>query len=411
VSPSPIRVRAVALSVFVPLSLSACVRYRPAPVTSPGLLAAVEAPPTGPLAYDAAVRWAVLHNPELRALVARAAAVNLNPAREPIGVGTERDMDGRYATMLSFDVLSLLGVGPQQAARGLAQARRSEAVLAHHARAREIAGEVAEAFAVDRALFGLTDVDAPPDPRAFVAAGIEVAASERIATAVGQARDAERVSRGAAQRRNRIELARLLGARPEQAPAPVGPPADWPAVPKAADPQAVVAARADLQRLLAAYETADAELRSAVAAQAPGFEIEPGLAADPTMAFGSVRLRIPVGADREVLAMEQAREAARHDLAAGILAALADAESARIAWETAEQQLAAVRARLAADQDLLRTARARLDAGEGSALELVMFSRDTVEASMALREASVEAARARVQAARAAGWPGTEVVR
>ncbi|MFO0932870.1 MAG: hypothetical protein U1E39_09180 [Planctomycetota bacterium] len=255
------------------------------------------------------------------------------------------------------------------------------------------------------------DPDAPPDPRAFVAAGIEVAASERIAAAVVRAREAELATRAVEVRTNRVELARLLGARPEQAPAPVAPAADWPAVPAAADPQAVLAARADLQRLLAAYETADAELKRAVAGQAPGLEIEPGLAADPTTAFGSVRLKLPVGADREVLAMEQAREAARHDLEAGLLAALADAETARLAHDAARQRLEAARARLAADQDLVRTSRARLDAGEGSALELVMSARDAVEASQMLREATVETARARVRAARAAGWPGAEAVR
>ncbi|MBL9087442.1 MAG: hypothetical protein JNM10_09895, partial [Planctomycetia bacterium] len=133
------RKRRVFVALLLPLSLPACVRYRPAPVSTSGLCAAVEAPPAGPLAYDAAVRWAVLHNPELRALAARAAAVNVEPAAEPIGVGAERDMDGRYATMLSFDVLSLLGVGPRQAERALARARRSEAALAHLERARDVA--------------------------------------------------------------------------------------------------------------------------------------------------------------------------------------------------------------------------------------------------------------------------------
>jgi hypothetical protein len=40
-----------------------------------------------------------------------------------------------------------------------------------------------------------------------------------------------------------------------------------------------------------------------------------------------------------------------------------------------------------------------------------MSSRDAVEASQMLREATVETARARVRAARAAGWPGAEAVR
>lgn len=407
------RVRASLLSAAAGalVALPACVRYRPAPTSAAAVLAAVEAPPAGPLAWDAAVRWAVGHNPELRALAARAAAVNVEPAAEPVGLGVERDMDERVATTLSFDVLSLLGVGPRQAEAAWARARRSEAGLAHHARAREVAGELAEAFAVERALGDGADPEPPPDPRAFVAAGLEVAASERVASAVGTTREAELAARDAARRRNHVAFARLLGARPEAAPAFALPDAAWPPVPSRADAAAVLAARADLQRLLAAYEVADAELRRAVAAQAPAIELEPALAAGPTMPFGGVRLRLPVGADREAVALERAREAAREDLAAGVLGALAEAEDARAALDAATAALRAADARLAAGHDLARTARARLEAGEGSALELVMASRDVIEATAERRDAAVEAARARVAAARAAGWPGPEVVR
>lgn len=404
----------VAGSLFATLLLApGCVRYRPAPVSPPSLALATTAPPRGPLAYDDAVRHAVLHNPTLRALRARAEAVNLEPPAGPIGVGVERDMDGRVASSLSFDVLSLLGVGPRQAERALARARRSEAALTHLEEARKVAGDLAEVFAVQRALADLLPPDEAPDPRAFVDAGLEVAASERVAAAVGQARQAELAEREALRRMLRAAAARLLGARPDQAPelalaAPISP--AWPEVPAASWP-AVVAARADLQRLLAAYETADAELRRAVAGQVPTIEVEPGLASDPTKAFGMVRLHLPVGADREAVAAEAAREAAREDLVAGILHALADAETAAAELAAAETHVGAARARLVADDDLVRTARARLASGDATSLELVMAVRDAVEASGALREAVVAAARARVAAARAAGWPGPEVAR
>jgi hypothetical protein len=396
----------LSIAPLLPLSLlAACVPYRPAHVDAPSTLAAVEAPPKGPLSFDDAVRWAVEHNPDLLALRARAAAVNVLPAKEPIGLEASRDADRRPETMLTFDVLSLLGIGPQGAKEALARARRSEAFIAHHERAREVAGEIAEDFAIERVLRALPAIDAAPDPKAFVASGLEVTAATRIADAVGAARAAEVAGRDAEQVSTRAALARSLGAKPESAPTIVLPEAAWPPLDERVDPAALLASRAELQRKLAAYEVADGELAAAVAAQWPGLELAPGLAADPTAVFGAVRLRLPVGADREVVAMESSREAARQDVAAAVLDALADAASSRAAWTAAERREHAVRERLAASGDLLRAAQARLETGTGSALELVMATRDAIESSGELRMAAVDAARARVKAARAAGWP------
>jgi outer membrane protein TolC len=82
-------------------------------------------------------------------------------------------------------------------------------------------------------------------------------------------------------------------------------------------------------------------------------------------------------------------------------------------WATATiwRRVEAARARARSSEDVLRTAKARLEAGSGMLLEAVFAAREVVMAAADLRESEVEAARARVRAARAAGWPGPEVVR
>ena len=390
--------------------LTACVAYRPAPVSAPSLVATAATPPAGPLAFDDAVRFGVTNNPELRALRARIGAINTSPGPEPIGISAEYDMDGRWGGAISLDALSLLGIGPRKAERALRWARRDEAVRVHHERARDVAGEIAEAYAVERAHASLPEVDVHVAAEAYVRAGLESGAAQGAVEATAGEWQAERTAREAERRTNRRALRRLLGARPDGEIAIVAPAADWPALPAPSE-AALLAARADLQTRLAAYEVADAELRSAVAAQYPGIEIEPGIAFDPSALFGGVRLRLPVGADREAVAAECAREAARQDLLAAILDALEDAAAAREEADVAARRVAAARVRAKSSEDVLRTAKARLEAGSGMLLEAVFAAREVVMAAADLREAEVEAARARVRAARAAGWPGPEVVR
>ncbi|MCC7140161.1 MAG: hypothetical protein IT460_17200 [Planctomycetes bacterium] len=410
-SPSPFRSRRVVPVLALFAALPACARYRPAPLDAPAVAAGLAPAPAGSLAYEDAVRHAVAHNPSLAALRARAAAVNVDPSPEPIGLEGGVDMDERGELVLSLDVLSLLGVGPRDAERAMARARRSEAWLEHHAQARAVAASLAEAYAVERALRAAPEPDAPPDPSAFVAAGVEVAAAGRLAESVAADRVAVLASRDAERAANEAMLRRLLGAAPGAPVSMVLPAAAWPPVPETPAPAALVLARDDLQRRLAAYEVADAELRRAVAGQAPGIEVMPGLALDPSAAFGGARLRLPVNADREVVAAEAAREAARLEAVAALAEATEEAAAARAMLAAATAKIDAATRRHVAGVDLLRTARARLDAGEGSALELVMAARDAVMAAGDVREASVEAAKARVRAARAAGWPSAEAVR
>ena len=91
--------------------LWACARYRASPLDVERPLRAAASPSPASWTYDEAVRYAVLHNPDLAALRARAAAVNLRPPREPVEVGGGVDSDHRGEFSVSLDALSLLGIG------------------------------------------------------------------------------------------------------------------------------------------------------------------------------------------------------------------------------------------------------------------------------------------------------------
>src|SRR5262245_17414566 len=309
------------------LSLVACVSYHPAPLDLALASARPVAPPAS-MTYAEAVAFAVRNNPELLALRSRAAAINPNPGPEPIDVSVGADSDGRPEGEIALDALSLLGIGPRAADRALARARTSEAWLRHHEKAREIAGEIAAAVETERALETLVLPAFPLDVDAYVRSGLEPAAAKTAAGATRSALESERVSLQTARRRAHRTIARLLGVSPDAAFAVAPPPAPWPPL-VAADGTALVAARADLQRRLAEYETADAELRKAIAAQIPGLTLTPGLAADPVSFFGHVGVRLPLGAPREARAAEHARDAVRHEGEAAVLDAPAEAAVAR----------------------------------------------------------------------------------
>ncbi len=347
---SPVLCVALAAAAVV----AGCARYRAAPLDVERPLRAPAAPvPTAPWTYDVAVRYAVEHNPDLLALRARVAAVNVNPAREPVDTGGGVDMDGRWSVDVSFDALSLLGLGTRPYDVALACARRDEATLEHHARAREIAGEIAETFVVERALSALPEPDFHVDVSAFVRAGLESGAADTASAATSANGEAEKSAREAERRANRYVFARLLGLPPGVEPklAPVA--VDWPAVPEPT-PSALVAARADVQRKVAAFETADRDLRRAVRAQYPSIMIEPGVAFDPTSVFGAVRLKLPVGMAPEVRALESAREAARADVESAVLDAVRDAGEARVRWGATGPALSAARKRVDSSAALLQ---------------------------------------------------------
>ncbi len=393
----------VAILGLVAIAATGCMRYTPSPV-EPSVALRSSRPPAGPISYEAAVRWAIEHNPELRALAWRADAVAWSPASEPLAIGVGRGSDTRAEAGLSLDALSLLGLGTRRAEEALACARRDESWMAFHERARAIAGEIAELYAVDAAMAAMPPYPAVGiDVRAFVNAGLDAPASEAAALATESDVRTENAERATQRRAFRSAVARLLGLGDAAIElAPTAP--NWPTIPKVA-PEALATTRIDVQRRVASFEVADRALRRAVAAQWPGLVLEPQVALDPSTLFGLVTLRIPIGAGREVRAAESEREAARADVDAAVLAALQDARDATDRFAQAERLTVAARTRLDASTRLGAATKTRLQVAGGSVTE-TLFAQDAVLASAkALREALVDEARARARAAVANGWP------
>lgn len=386
-------------------TLLGCARYRPAPLDPERPLRAGPVPSGAAWTFEGAVRYAIDHNPDLAALRAHALAVNVDPPRAPVDGSVGVDSDRRAELGLSVDALSLLGLGSRPYEVALACARRNEAFMAHHERARAIAGEIAEVLAVEQALGALAEPEYRVDVSAFVRAGLEAGSAETAAAATGEAWKAEQAERVAERTSNRLAWIRALGlpSRSEVRVVPV--PAAWPEVPEPS-PSAIVAARADIQRRIAAFETADRELRLAVRGQYPSLILEPGLAFDPATLFGAVRLSLPTGMSGAVRAAESAREAARAEVESAVLDALREAGEARARWTAAGAALLAARKRVDASSALLSSSRLRLEVASGSPVETVLAADAVVDAAAGLRTATVESARARVRAARAAGWPG-----
>ncbi len=386
------------------LLLGACVSYKAAPVDMEATVLEAPEPPEGSVPYEQAVEWAILHNPDLLALRKRAAAVNVSVPPEPPELEAGIDSDQNPELILVLDVFSLLGMGRRGADKALARARRSEAWMAHHERAREIAGEIAEAYEIERVLASLPMPEAAFDPAPYVRAGFAPASAEDVMRATAESLRAERQRREAERAANRLRLLRLLGASPLAAVeiAPFGSP--WPEFP-APDWRVILKTRADLQRQLASYEVAEQEFRRAVAEQYPALVVSPSVGGDPVDFFGAVAITLPFGASKEARAAEAARDAARLEMEGAILDGLRDAEAARHEAAAAEAELSAATMRRAAQQEILRTARAELEGREGSFLDVIFSIEGLIDAAAAEREAALGEVRARLAAARAAGWP------
>ncbi|MBL9086729.1 MAG: TolC family protein [Planctomycetia bacterium] len=402
-----VRLRTVRASVILVSAsyISGCVPYRPAPLDVSRAIRPVPAALPATWTFEAATRYAVEHNPDLVALRARATGAIVVPPREPLEGAVGVDSDERAELGLSLDALSLLGLGLRPLEVALARARRDEAWLAHHERARAVAGEIAECFVIDRALAELGEADHRVDVAAFVRAGFEAGSADVAASATAAAWAAEVAARDSERKRNRLALARALGLPPGSEVRPAIAALSWPAVPHVS-PAAVVAARADVQRRVAAFEVADRALRVTVRAQFPTLIVEPGLAFDPATGFGSVRLRVPTGMGATVRAAEAEREAARAEVESAILDALREAGEARETWVAEIAALSAARRRAESSTALLQSARVRLEVASGSPVEAVLAADAVVDAASGLRVATVDEARSRVRAARAAGWPG-----
>jgi outer membrane protein TolC len=319
-------------------------------------------------------------------------------------------MDGRVTeTMIGTDILSLLGIGPRAAERALARALRSERICAHHERARALVGELAEAFAVERALRGLEPPEAALDIEAFESAGLASKSVLAAARSVRAEGEAERRILDAQWQDARREIARLIAAAPDAALdiAPVGD--GWPSLAEP-DRQRLVLARGDLQRLLASWRVADRRYRYAVARQYPNLVVGLGTNVDMRTPMQLVRLELPLDAPAEARAASHARDAAFHRLDAGVLGAMHDAESARLGLVESEAMLESSTERQRAARALLRAQGALLETTPTALGAYVLVAGREIDAAHQVREAAVAAARARVRAARAAGWPAPEML-
>jgi hypothetical protein len=385
------------LWLALPLAVAGCVKYQPAPIDPVSLSHAAATPPPGPLAWEAAVAFALANNPELLALRARTSAINHDLLLEELG--------GESSDDISVDVIGLLRLGESGTKEDLARAQWVEAGMRHRERAWEVAAAIAEAYEVDRALAALTIPEVALPAEAYVKAGLAPESARDASDAIALRVRAETTARDEQRRRNRVELLRLLGARPDAALV-LG---DGPAIPPPAEPRpgALLVARPDLWREMATYRVADREFRRSVAEQYPQLLVDPPFTTDFSEidVFDVFGFTVPLRAPAEAKSAWKRREAARLEAKAAVLDALADVAAARSEVDETSAGIEAARRRSAADAGLLRTARARLEAEAGSFLEAVFAGEAWVDSTEDLREAAVADARARVHLAKALGWP------
>jgi len=401
--------RAPILRAFVGVvllcALGACVAYRPEPRHSPERAITSVVPPSAPLSFEQALELLAARNPELRAL--RAHALGVNPRPNDAALHAQLELEDGHASQLTFgtDLLALFGVGARPAQAALARAVRSESLARHHERARELARELAVAYARTRELALLVTSVEPLDTEAYVKAGLATPPDlqESASTKAGWA--AERTIVALERRRQGLVIAHLLGAGPEHVVTPVLPPAGWPPLP-VAGAHGLLYARADLQRLAAAVEVADRDYRLAVARQIPNVGVSLGAVFDPTEPFQMLDVSLPLGASAEARAAEQRRRASALDLEAGVLAAQHDAAERRLELEEAETHVGFWQGWWEAKRALVKGARARAATDARDLTMALHLEGEEIEAARDLREARLALADARVEAAVASGWPG-----
>jgi hypothetical protein len=393
-----------ALLVGLAGAATGCTAYRPELVRTPAAADRAPAPPTEALTFDRALVLMVERNPELRALGAEARGVNLRPYDAELRGILEVEDDRVMQATLGTDVLALLGIGPRPAQRALASAMRYERLAMRLERTRELAGELAVAFAALGELDALVATVTPLDVSAYRRAGLAAPsdATESAAARIGWGAEREIVALEA--RRHRLTIARLIGSGPEHDVQVLPPSASWPRVP-APDERALLYARADLQRLAAALAVADREARLAAARQWPNVGIDFGAVFDPTDPFGMLEVSLPLAAAGEARAALARRDAARLALEAGVLAARHDAAQAQIALTEADANLRYAQGMWDGRHAAVRAARLRASIDTKDLSMAVRMEGEEIESARDLREARLMRARARVEAAVAAGWP------
>lgn len=400
--------RVTCLLALLALPICACARYLP---SSFDLEEAERALPTADgetLDFDTAAMQLVQRHPRLAAARARARAINLTPGPEPLvfrGRSVEGDLE---EVTVETDILALLGLGPRPKAAALARAIRHRRLQVLHEEARDLFAELAEAFAIERALAEHTSPVPELDLKSFEEAGLVSERTRQAARAALAEAQAEAEILAVARREATRRIVELTGARPaESPPAIASVDAGWPAVPSAED-RTLLLTRGDLLSAYGAFHEADRRYSLAVARQIPTLEFRLGSLIELDRPLQLLRLRIPLDATDEARAAHAARCAEVETVRALVLAALHDAASKRLLWTEAQARVASAAASLQAATTLRTSERSRLETTPEAFTTWVLAWGQEVRASRSLREARVALAKARVRAARAAGWPTAE---
>ena len=355
----------------------------------------------GSYSFADAASVALRQNPELRAAEARARAAGA-AATVPLPiVGEWRGRNEAVGAML--DPIALLGLGPRGAAMQAADARAAQAATALAVARWRTLAELAEVFRLHRVAEELRAPEVGAlDADAFQQAGL----ASDVAAAMLRAADARaRAEQIELDRLRDDQLARLrhLLGLPDSAVVeliheddPVGP---------VAGELPDLLSRPDLALAAARFEVADRELRRAVAAQYPSFQLGPNvsLRGDPLRAMGM--LNVPVGMYGLAEAAREQREAARHDVEDALLEARRDAALASAARRAALATDETAQAMLAARRTAFVAARAAIEVEPDAFQRFASAAGEYAVAAAERRRAAAALALADVRHAVAYGWP------
>ena len=408
-------------------ALAGCVSYEPAPVDVSQILSDLRARTLEPLSGGASAEaegagseqlaaFAVTHNPSLDAARARIGVAEALLVEAGLLSDPEIGWDGMDAlasqiaegTTSSVDFLAGLGLSiplprpgeldaKKGAARWQVEETRRQVALAEWLLARDVFVACEDVREAERLLEQNQDLlRVAESTRDYFdrarAAGAATAIQANLASGDLLAIRAERVRLEARLRDARHRLNALLGLPPSTeipvAGAQVGKPEDEIEV----DPEALVerslALRPDLAALMAAYATAEEEVRLEVARQFPQVSIGTGIWLVPGFFTRFNRPAIATAMARRE-ALRQVIEAQVHEVRRDVQDALAALGETHLLLEFLESEL------LPNAEESLRLAGEALEAGEVTFVEILTLQRALVDARTRTTEARAELLRRR----------------
>lgn len=395
------------------LGLSACAAYQAAPL-KPETLAAPAV--TGPLPADAdaLVKIAIDHDPSVAAarasldaaVSARRSAGNLPPLSLSLSAEYSKDADAQRPWLWGGAVAIPLDIGARRNARitaadlNVVKARYAlaDVIWSSRQRLRQALSDrhFARALAaVDRTLAEQRDAYA-------AALGKRVAAGEDARGLAAQAElDASAARQGLRQAEAKIvqaeaDLARALDTGPDAVAGlpDIAPPPAFDAADAAALTGKALVSRADIATAVADYDSAENDLRAAIAAQYPDFTVAPGYTWERGAVKWPVNLTLnlpPLDGNRANIEQAQkARLAAGKLLEDRVKAALHDAEAAAAGYQADLEAEAAIRTRdVPLAETLLAQAGRAVKAGESDRTEALAAAAALAQ----IRANALEAAR------------------